>query len=95
LARIEEVKSIPSVRVIDSPSWPEKKSFPPRLIIMLVFTGLCVFVAAMFLVITDRWQRLSPRDARKQLARHVWLTMKSDAKAFRHRAGEWRLTSGN
>ena len=68
LARIEEVKSIPSVRMIDSPSWPEKKSFPPRLIIMLAFTSLCVFGTAMFLVLADRWQRLSPRDARKQLA---------------------------
>jgi capsule polysaccharide export protein KpsE/RkpR len=95
LARIEEVKSIPSVRVIDSPSWPEKKSFPPRLIIMLVFTGLCVFSAAMFLVMEDRWQRLSPRDARKQLANRVWLALQSDAKRIRHRAHGWRLSSGN
>ncbi len=95
LARLEEVKSIPSVRVIDSPSWPEKKSFPPRLIIMLVFTFLCVFAAAMFLVLADRWQRLSPRDARKQLAHRIWIAMKSDAKGFRHRANGWRLTSGH
>ncbi len=43
LARIEEVKSVPSVRVIDPPSWPEKKSFPPRLIMILVLTSLSVF----------------------------------------------------
>ena len=58
LARIEEVKSIPSVRVIDSPGWPEKKSFPPRLIIILALTGLSVFGVAMFLVMQDRWLRL-------------------------------------
>ena len=95
LARIEEVKSIPSVRVIDSPTWPEKKSFPPRLIIMLVFTGLCVFGAAMYLVLADGWQRLSPRDVRKQLANRIWLALKNDAKGFRHRTYGWRLTSGN
>ncbi len=95
LARIEEVKSIPSVRVIDPPSWPEKKSFPPRLIIMLVFTGLCVFGAAMFLVMADRWQRLSVRDARKQFANHVWTTLKGDAKRIQRRAHGWRLSSGN
>jgi len=95
LARIEEVKSIPSVRMIDPPSWPEKKSFPPRLIIMLVFTGLCVFSAAMFLVLADRWQRLSARDARKQLAHHIWLALKSDAKRIHHRAHGWRLSSGD
>jgi capsule polysaccharide export protein KpsE/RkpR len=95
LARIEEVKSVPSVRVIDSPSWPEKKSFPPRLIIMLVFTSLCTFGAAMFLVMGDRWERLSPRDARKQLANRVWLALKSDAQRIRHRAYGWRLSSGS
>ncbi len=94
LARIEEVKSIPSVRVIDPPGWPEKKSFPPRLIIMLAFTSLSVFGAGMFLVLADRWQRLSPRDTRKQLANRVWLTLKSDAKKIRHRRNGWRLSSG-
>jgi capsule polysaccharide export protein KpsE/RkpR len=95
LARIEEVKSIPSVRVIDPPSWPEKKSFPPRLIIMLALTGLTVFGTAMFLVVGDRWRRLSPRDARKQLAARVWLTLQSDANRIRHRAVGWRLSSGD
>jgi uncharacterized protein involved in exopolysaccharide biosynthesis len=95
LARIEEVKSIPSVRVIDSPSWPEKKSFPPRLIIMLAFAGLCEFGAAVFLVMANRWQRLSPRDSRKQLANRVWLALKSDAEKIRHGADGWRLSSGD
>jgi uncharacterized protein involved in exopolysaccharide biosynthesis len=95
LARIEEVKSIPSVRMIDPPSWPEKKTFPPRLFIMVAFTGLAVFGTAMFLVVGDRWQRLSPRDARRQLAGRVWLTLQSDASRIRHRAAGWRLSSGD
>lgn len=95
LARIEEVKSIPSVRIIDPPSWPEKKSFPPRLIIILAFTSLAVFSTAMFLVVADRWQRLPPRDARKQLVNRVWLTIKSDAKRVRHHGSGWRLSSGD
>jgi uncharacterized protein involved in exopolysaccharide biosynthesis len=95
LARIEEVKSIPSVRVIDPASWPEKKSFPPRLIIMLAFTSLSVFGAATFLVVANRWQRLSARDARKQLAERVWLALKIDAKRVGRRAQGWRLSSGD
>lgn len=78
LARIEEVKSIPSVRVIDPPGWPEKKSFPPRLIIILALSSLSVFVAAMCMVMQDRWLRVSPRDPRKQLALQVWNTLKDD-----------------
>lgn len=87
LARIEEVKSVPSVRVIDPPSWPEKKSFPPRLILILVLTSLSVFTAAMILVLQDRWMRLSPRDARKELANRVWLALKDDAREIRQLRG--------
>jgi uncharacterized protein involved in exopolysaccharide biosynthesis len=85
LARLEEVKSIPSVRIIDPPSWPEKKSFPPRLIIILVLTSLAVFCRAMFLVAERRWQDLPSRDPRKQLAQEMWLTLKSDASIIRRR----------
>ena len=95
LARIEEVKSIPSVRVIDAPSWPEKKSFPPRLIIMLVFTTLTVFGSAMFLIAAERWNQVSPQDARKQLANTVWLAIKNDAKQIRRHTCGWRLSSGD
>ncbi|HEX8799500.1 MAG TPA: Wzz/FepE/Etk N-terminal domain-containing protein [Terriglobales bacterium] len=95
LARIEEVKSIPSVKVIDPPSWPEKKSFPPRRIIMLVFTTLAIFGSAMFLIAAERWNQVSPQDARKQLANTVWLAIKNDAKQIRHHTHGWRLSSGH
>jgi capsule polysaccharide export protein KpsE/RkpR len=95
LARIEEVKSVPSVRVIDPPNWPEKKSFPPRLIIMLAFTVLAVFGSAMFLIVAERWNRVSPQDARKQLANAVWLAIKNDAEQIRHRTYGWRLSPGD
>jgi capsule polysaccharide export protein KpsE/RkpR len=84
LARIEEVKSIPSVRVIDPPGWPEKKSFPPRLIIILALSSLSVFAAAMCMVMQDRWLRVSPGDPRKQLALQVWNTLKDDTQDLRH-----------
>lgn len=95
LARIEEVKSIPSVRLIDPPSWPEKKSFPPRLLIMLVFTLLSVFGSAMLQVVAERWNRVSPHDARKQLANNIWLAIKNDAKHIRRHTYGWRLSSGD
>jgi capsule polysaccharide export protein KpsE/RkpR len=91
LARIEEVKSVPSVRVIDAPSWPEKKSFPPRLILMLALTSLSVFAAAMVLVMQDRWLRLSPQDSRKQLALRVSLALQDDTKEIR-RVARGRLS---
>jgi uncharacterized protein involved in exopolysaccharide biosynthesis len=94
LARIEEAKSVPSVRVIDPPGWPEKKSFPPRLIIILGLTSFSVFIAAMSLVIQDRWLRLSPHDARKQLALRIWAELRTDTKELRHFA-RGKLFSAN
>ena len=95
LARIEEVKSIPSIKVIDPPNWPEKKSFPPRRIIMLVFTILVVFGSAIFLIVAERWNQVSPQDARKQLVNTVWLAIKNDAKQIRRHTYGWRLSSGD
>jgi capsule polysaccharide export protein KpsE/RkpR len=95
LARIEEVKSIPTVRVIDPPNWPEKKSFPPRLIIMAILTALSVFCTGVFMIAADRWQRLSPHDARKLLLNRMWLTIKTDGTKLRRHAYTFRLSSGD
>lgn len=80
-ARIEEAKSIPTVSVIDSPSWPEKKSFPPRLIIILGLTLTSVFLAVFYLLQKERWHALDVHDPRKVLAQRVWTTLKRQPQA--------------
>ena len=42
LARIQEAKDVPVVRVIDAPGIPEKKSFPPRAIFCFCSPALIV-----------------------------------------------------
>jgi capsule polysaccharide export protein KpsE/RkpR len=71
LARIEEAKSIPTVRVIDPPNWPEKKSFPPRLIVMLATTMLSVAVAGAWIYGNHRWKQVNASDPRKVLLQKV------------------------
>src|SRR5437588_6940153 len=39
LAKVQEVKEIPTVKVLDSPNIPDKKSFPTRRLIMLLGTA--------------------------------------------------------
>ena len=71
MARIEEAKSIPTISVIDPPSWPERKSFPPRLIFMLAGT---VLAGATWLVVVVRrreWGVLEEDDARKHLVETI------------------------
>ena len=72
LARIEEAKEIPTVNVVDPANVPEKKSFPPRLMIILSLTLLTVVGAALWIVGSERWQRVDPQDPGKMFAEKVW-----------------------
>src|SRR5207244_4931283 len=50
LTRIQEAKEIPTIRVIDPPELPEKKSWPPRLLIILVLTLTTVAGVACWII---------------------------------------------
>ena len=71
IARIEEAKDVPVVSVIDVPGIPEKKSFPPRLLVGLLFTMFAVGATAMFVLFRQRWRMVGENDARKALAREI------------------------
>ncbi len=85
LARIEEAKSIPVVRVIDPPSLPEKKSFPPRLLITLGGTALALICAGAWLLSKERWRELDASDPRKMFAREIGATTIERARIVLHR----------
>jgi capsule polysaccharide export protein KpsE/RkpR len=72
MARLEEAKDIPAISVIDAPGIPEKKSFPPRLILMAVLTFLSFSVAASLILFREVWSRVSPDDPRKALAAEIF-----------------------
>jgi len=71
MARIEEAKDTPVVNVLDAPLVPEKKSFPPRLIVMLVLTFFAFMAASMFIILRNLWMRVSSSDPRKEFANEV------------------------
>ena len=72
LARIQEAKEIPTVNVIDPADLPEKKSFPPRLLVALMMTLLSLVVSVGFLFAWVRWQKVDARDPRRFFAMEVW-----------------------
>ena len=72
LARIQEAKEIPTVNVIDPANVPEKKSFPPRLLIILTLTTLSVAIAAISVIASARWREVDQRDPAKRFATRVW-----------------------
>jgi capsule polysaccharide export protein KpsE/RkpR len=72
LTRIQEAKEIPTIRVIDPPELPEKKSWPPRLLIILVLTLTFVAGAICWVIGADRWQQVDVQDSRKLLVLSIW-----------------------
>ena len=62
LARIQEAKDVPVVSVIDSPGIPEKKSFPPRLLLAEILTLVvdqyrCRSAARLASLVADQLKR--------------------------------------
>jgi capsule polysaccharide export protein KpsE/RkpR len=71
LAKVQEAKDTPSVRVLDSASVPERKSFPPRMIIILLSAFAACGAGAMWLLGRARWEQIDPEDTGKALASEV------------------------
>jgi hypothetical protein len=71
MARIEEAKDTPVVGVIDYPQVAEKKSFPPRMIVLLSLTLLSLGVASFLILMRDRWRHIGASDHRKVLAQAI------------------------
>jgi uncharacterized protein involved in exopolysaccharide biosynthesis len=71
MARIEEAKDTPVVAVIDQPLVAEKKSFPPRLLMILLLTALALAATSFHIVLRSMWDRVSPGDPKKVLAQEI------------------------
>lgn len=68
MARIEEAKDVPVVRIIDSPGIPEKKSYPPRLLFTAIMTLLAFGTACVCVLTREYWATFNSADPRRRLA---------------------------
>ena len=78
LARIQEAKDTPVVRVIDLPGIPEKKSFPPRSLFLLLIATVVFVAASARILLRDRWRQLGENDARRELMANIVGDVHSD-----------------
>ncbi|MGC2297703.1 MAG: Wzz/FepE/Etk N-terminal domain-containing protein [Acidobacteriaceae bacterium] len=85
VARIQEAKDVPVVSVIDMPGIPEKKSFPPRLLVALILTMFAAAVSAACLLFLHRWQLVSSNDPRKILAQRIGDSIGDTLRQLRNR----------
>jgi uncharacterized protein involved in exopolysaccharide biosynthesis len=77
LARVQEARDTPTVKVLDPPLVPEKKSFPPRLVMMLLGVLLALALAIVWVLARARWEETDPTDPRKALAQEVYFTLRA------------------
>jgi len=71
LARIQEAKEIPTIDVIDPANVPEKKSFPPRLLIIALLMTVSLAGAIVKIAASARIRSLHEDDPRRILAIHA------------------------
>jgi capsule polysaccharide export protein KpsE/RkpR len=67
IAKVQEAKEVPSVKVLDPPEIPEKKVFPPRLLLTILGALLAFAIGAGWIIVNDGWERIDPQDPGKIL----------------------------
>jgi hypothetical protein len=71
VAQIQEAKDVPVIGVIDVPGIPEKKSFPPRLLLTILITAFALAASASYILMHHYWRRVSASDPRRLLAQRI------------------------
>jgi uncharacterized protein involved in exopolysaccharide biosynthesis len=82
LAKVQEAKEIPTVKVLDSANIPEKKSYPPRSLIIFLGTAMALAAATTWVFGKTTWEQTDSNDPRKLFAREVFTTVKATIPHF-------------
>jgi uncharacterized protein involved in exopolysaccharide biosynthesis len=72
IAKVQEAKETPSVKILDEASLPERHSFPPRMLITFLCGFAALLFASMWIVARHRWESTVSHDPRKQFAQEVF-----------------------
>jgi len=75
LAKVQEAKEIPTVKVLDMPDIPGKRSFPPRILTIILTTVLAFVGGVMWVFGRTFWYAVDANDPRKLLALEVFSTV--------------------
>ena len=82
LAKVQEAKEIPTVKVLDVANIPDKRSFPPRLLIMAAGTIFAFGLTVGWIFLHKRWGEIDANDPGRLLVEEIAATFRS---------GAWRL----
>ncbi len=86
IAKVEEARETPSVKVLDAADVPEQKSFPPRILFVILGTMLAVIGGSWWVLGRERWRAIDAADPRKVLANDVLGTIVARTRTIWKRA---------
>jgi uncharacterized protein involved in exopolysaccharide biosynthesis len=78
LAKVQEAKETPNVKLLDAPVVPQKKSFPPRLLILLAGTIFAFAAGVGWVLGTAKWEQTDPADPGRRLAEEVLTSLRNE-----------------
>lgn len=67
IAKVQEAKEVPSIKVLDPPEVPERKVFPPRTLLTLLGSLFALLIGTAWVIASDRWEKMDPQDPGKLL----------------------------
>ncbi len=82
LAKVQEAKEIPSVKVLDPAIAPTKKAFPPRTLIVIIGTLFGIVGTMLWIAGKVRWEQVAGDDPRKVFATGVFTTVMATIPRF-------------
>ena len=67
LAKVEEAKEIPTIKVLDEPIVPERKIWPPRMLIIILGAILTFCLGVVWIVARNAWESMDSTHPRRLL----------------------------
>jgi len=85
MAKVEEAKETPSVKVLDEARIPEKKSWPPRTVLSIVGGLLGFLFASAWILWAEKWAEVDPGEPRKLFLSDIRRDVMRDSERLRAR----------
>ena len=85
LAKVEEARETPSVKVLDTADVPERKSYPPRTILVLLATGFVFVLTCVWVLGHARWQEIDSADPTKILSQQIFQSLRTSGSRIANR----------
>jgi capsule polysaccharide export protein KpsE/RkpR len=87
LAKVQEAKEFPSIKVLDSAELPERKVFPPRTLIVLLGAIFSLALGMTWVLATESWENTDAQDPGKLLMLNVAQSVRSPLDYLAERRG--------